>query len=362
MSKLSQNGFARTLLICFGVVLYLCACSKPSFELNNEISQWPFARKNIAGNTAIQNASFDGKLDIVWERGIGEHPQGPLTLSRGALLYAGSKKRVFLIDPSSGNTIKKIKGKSPPQTGGVIIDSLFYRASAPPYNRVECIRVVDWKRVWRGLIFDISAPLVFKDEKMFLCGGDGIFYCLNRFSGDLIWEYETNSKLSSAPVISVSDTGAGGIVILAANDGNLISLNYETGEHRKTIWIDTAILASPVVDVEGGYVYLSTYSGLCKRISLDELTGLASAPDSSVVLVDSAASHDAIDYKMDYRMVAGSWSSPVVGGGRVVFCDIAGGVYAFDEASLDAPLWKANLGGTLISSPIIVGEMVILGT
>ncbi len=171
------------------IILGVTGCGGPgkgALEVvNHQSAPWRFSRGGVGGSGATLTGAYDGRLDVLWERDIKEKPQGPLALANGAIVLAGAKRKVFLISPDSGKTLTKYKNRSSPQSGGLLVDSLLYNSTSPPFNYLDCRGVVDVKVRWRSVILDIVAPLLIQDERLFTLGGDGVAYCLDRFSGDV---------------------------------------------------------------------------------------------------------------------------------------------------------------------------------
>lgn len=108
-----------------------------------------------------------------------------------------------------------------------------------------------------------SAPLIYGDCTFF--GTDsGIFYCLNKKTGEAIWQYKIFQKASgkaifSSPII-IEDT-----VFFGAYDGNFYALDIKTGS-KKWIYYDADwIGSSPSVSEKYGLVYVGLEYGLWNK-------------------------------------------------------------------------------------------------
>lgn len=355
------------------VLLSLGACSGSSLKLAvNANSPWRYERGGANGSGAIAindsegSANYTGALDIVWERGMKERPQGPLSLSSGVLTYTGAKKRIFIINPENGEQLAKFKNRSSPHSGALLIDSLLYNSAGPPFNYLDCVRINNGKRVWRSVILDISASLVSHEERLFALGGDGVVYCLDRFSGDLIWEKEVAGKLIAAPIlvesfeIDTSDSvSAEATLWVAGSDGILIALAASDGRELYSLHVESPLVSTPAYDNERGVLFFSGQGGTAYALQIARKTveGTSAESEDEAKLQNSTP-EDTIQLH-SFDLDSPSWSSPVSDGSYVVFADNSGQLYCFDSPDLNELRWKVDLAGTLTASPIIVGEYLI---
>ncbi len=351
-----------------GLLLYSCGGGHRLSYITDE-SPWRFVRGDVAGTGAIDGESYAGYLDVVWERGIKEKPQGPLFLAQGALIYSGAKKRLFFINPQNGDGVAKFKNRGSPQTGGLLIDSMLYNAVAPPFYYLDCYRVIDGRKMWRSQVLDISAPLIAHEDKLYALGGDGFVYCLQRFSGDLVWEYQVGGKLIAAPAL---DTRVDPPVLwITQSFGKLLALNAEDGSALYEIELDEPLVSTPAVGQAA--LYFSGQGGNAYALApgAAPVNGPKAQTSASATILTSAdnppsafnapLSVDDTFHLASYPLSAPSWSAPAVSGEFAVFSDNAGNIFCFDSPKLERPLWHRDLKGGLTASPIIVGEYVIVG-
>ncbi len=328
-------------------------------------SPWQFARRDLAATGAIESKTFDGKLDIVWQSDFAEKAQAPLTYSQGVIVYPGSKKRIFLIDPVTGEVRKKIRFRSSPQAGGLLIDSLLYTATAPPFNQVDCVRVRDGKRIWRSLILNVSAPLVADSNLLFIAGGDNVVYCLDRISGDLKWESQMKESIVGAPLIAKTDGATS--VIVSLRNGNSVALSIDSGS--TTPWSLTAresFAAGTAIFAEDNSIVWPSLDGNCWFATLASSTDLKSTSVQSRNIQLAKSERSAI------------WGAPAISYTRCVVSSNSGEVALFivtDPSDLEQSTegkvdrrskeitksWTTQLPGAITASPIIVGEYVVVG-
>jgi eukaryotic-like serine/threonine-protein kinase len=104
-----------------------------------------------------------------------------------------------------------------------------------------------WKFKTGGAIFcDVSV----NEGKLYFGSDDKNFYCLDT-SGNLVWKKNLNTKFLS------SSTFSGNMVITAAVDGNVYSLDKENGNVIWTFATKGTICASPLL--QGNKIFIGSY-------------------------------------------------------------------------------------------------------
>ncbi len=347
------------------LLLFVASCSRQGTNKltmgEGEAAPWRFVRGGLDAQGAAAKHGFNGKLDVIWERGLKEKPQGPLALANGALTIAGAKRKVFLIDPATGETYTKFKNRSSPQSGGLLVDSLLYNSTSPPFNYLDCRAVSNGELRWRSVILDITAPLLFKGKRLFVLGGDGVIYCFDRFSGDLIWEKRVGGKMISAPALEARPDGD--VLWIANSYGWIGAYDASSGKELYRRKMNGALVSTPAI-ADNGTIYFSGQNGYAYSLSrkignratavtLSEMVNPAEPLEQKPVS-DTFALAESI-------LQSPSWSSPAVKNDFAIFVDNSGNVYCFDSPHLTKPLWKVQLDGALVASPIIVGDFVVVG-
>jgi outer membrane protein assembly factor BamB len=361
-TKRVSNFIRRAPLILLALTVVACGRSGTNKLTMGEggPAPWRYVRGGVDAQGAA-NGSFNGSLDVIWERGLKEKPQGPLALANGAIVVAGAKRKVFLINPETGETFTKFKNRSSPQSGGLLIDSLLYNSTSPPFNYLDCRAVSNGKLRWRSVILDISAPLLNKGERLFALGGDGVIYCFNRFSGDLLWEKGVGGKMISAPALEAR--AAGDVLWITNSNGWIGAYDAASGKELYRRVMNESLVSTAAVAPDGT-IYFSGQGG--QAFALSRKTDDAPTADFLSELVSPAEPLED-EFPADSFMLAKStlrspsWSSPAVKDGFVVFVDNSGNVYAYDSPRLTNTIWQAKLGGALVASPIIVGDFVVVG-
>ncbi len=268
-------------------------------------------------------------------------------------------------------------------SGPVFHDGIIYVGSKD--GRVIAINASGREEKWqwpdttgiRGLIY--TTPIVDGD---LVCIGtySGEVYALNRADGEYIWVYPPKGEGYIGAVVG-SPVIANGIMYISSSNGKVYALNTTNGKRK---WETDHILAgklwtSPAV--MGGTLYVSTLDGHIYDVSLEtgELLGWAFSAEagfasSPVVYEDHiyVGSFDRYLYsieigsnvstwKFPQQKPAGNWfwASPIVNEGIVYAGCLDGRLYAI-EAETGEKLWEFDAGSPIISSPILMDNLLII--
>ena len=220
---------------------------------------------------------------------------------------------------------------------------------------------------WLG--YEASANIV--GNYLYVSENGGLFYCVDLNTMELVWAQDTKDDSNSSPVFEwVSDTE--GYIYTApslhwtknADSQGTVSiykLNALTGE---IVWekpynvhtvdgVSGGIQSTPLLGKNG-----STIDGLI-------IYTVSRTPDKkSGVMVALDTKTGEVVWEMD--MAYYTWSSPVAlytsnGTAYVVVCDTAGDAFLV-EGKTGKLLSKVNLGGLVEASPVVFGNMLVVGT
>ncbi|MGH2532199.1 MAG: PQQ-binding-like beta-propeller repeat protein [Thermomicrobiales bacterium] len=188
--------------------------------------------------------------------------------------------------------------------------------------------------LWRYPLGDrvFSSPAV--TNGTVYVGGDAALYALDAATGTERWRVELSGSVIASPATIA------GVVFVGSEGGEFVAVDGETGAVYWRFETEGKIRSSPaIVD---GIVYFTSYDG--NAYALDATTG------QEVWRAETGA---------DILL-----SSPAIADGIVYFgvADITGGeIYAFD-AETGGEEWRIDLSGPAISSPVIVGETMYIGS
>ncbi len=115
---------------------------------------------------------------------------------------------------------------------------------------------------WKAVI-PKSSPIIHKD-KIYFGTDSGIFYCVNKFDGKIIWARKIWFGADGKMIFS-TPTIYNNTVFFGAYDGNFYALDCDTGE-KKWIYSDADwIGSSPSISVKNNLVYIGLEYGLWNK-------------------------------------------------------------------------------------------------
>ena len=215
-----------------------------------------------------------------------------------------------------------------------------------------------WLFQARGAI--LASPLV-EGETLFVAGGDGILYALNRFTGAVRWQADLNEELTTQP------TAADGRVFVMSSEQSVTALDVKDGKrlwkfHRDppggftirgdaqprvahgTVYVAFAEGSVAAIDPKNGVArWLRQVSGTGDYLDVD---WIAAPEDDARIYVASAK---AGIVALDVRTGVPAWTYPLAGANHVTVEGarvVAGGrgeLVALDRAAGNK-LWSVSMG------------------
>jgi outer membrane protein assembly factor BamB len=203
----------------------------------------------------------------------------------------------------------------------------FVPGEVQPDRAITKVRVSD-----RDIpIGQIVGSVAVEGDLVCFAAADGKVYGVN---GRLqpVWPepFQTGGKIWSTPTIQ------GGTVYVGSFDKKLYALDTATGKEKWEFAAEGAILTTPVVD--GGTVYIGSF-------------------DRHLYAVDTVSGQ----MKWQFEARHGFWAQPVVVDGRIYAPSLDGKVYILSTTNGEK-IGQVDLGAPASSSPVIVGNAVIVAT
>jgi len=315
-------------LICIAV---LSGCSRkfkmPEESLSRE-SKWQFYRTNINSTGSI-SGKFNGRLGVIWEQDADTKPSGPITLSKGYVIFPGSRKKIRVYDAYSGVYSGYVRTKGHSSTGMIISDSLGYYVDGPRNYVLHCVNLLNRNAVWTRPVKDATSGSIIVNNNLVLSLTDGTVLAFDLMTGKEKWSFETKERLLAPPsssdglIYQPSDKGT--VFVVDANDGREMSSK----------------------NMFGTFLSAAAYDDLTFVVNM---TGDVSALDANT------------DSLVWTTSVTGPvWSSPAVSNSRVFVASNVGTLNAFD-AKTGKSQWTYDAAQVIKSSPTVVGDFVFFGT
>ena len=189
-----------------------------------------------------------------------------------------------------------------------------------------------------------SSPVV-SGTTVVIGGADGVVYALDLATGTARWTARTGGRVRASPAIS------GGMVIVGSWDGRVYAFDLATGTERwvhrtigdtldsRAFGFDRRAIQSSAA-IAGGQVFVGSRDG--GLYALDARTGERL-------------------WRMSHR---GSWvvGSPAVRDGIVYVGSSDGQFVQAVDAGNGSERWRYPTGANVLSSPLLAGDLVIVGT
>ena len=218
-------------------------------------------------------------------------------------------------------------------------------------------------------------------NRIFFGGSDGFFYCLEIFTGRVLWKFYSGSENLGSPMISE------GVVYFITSHEKLYALNARTG---KTLWVyvhpkttqKTALnirgVSRPAVDQQkvyagfgdGSFLALSKNTGkVIWKTSLSKKTSVLKDIDSHPLVIGNLIYTTGYNSglfclnktsgKVIWKNPEGAYSNPTIGGKTLYYATVDKQMIALNRFS-GRKKWSKNLK-SLATQPIIYKSTLIFG-
>jgi len=291
-------------------------------------SPWNFVRKNQQA-TASLKSGFKGQLNLKWGKKVSEGPIGPLTIAAGNLIFCGTKGRVNFYDLKTGHYNGRYKAKRAIQTGLTTIDSLAYFAVGPRRDEFICLNLHNQKKVWSRNLKDVTGAPIIIEDRLFVGSATGRIFCLNHFSGEILWNDSLKAKTLAGPSAD-SKT-----VFFPFDDGRIRGYDALKGDLIFETNLNQPLVSKVAV---GSNVYVAGAEG-----------GLFALNRENGETI----------WKKEFPYPI--WTSPALDDGMLYFGDNGGSLRAINAAGGDV-VWEFKSNGVILSSPIVMGDYVLFGS
>lgn len=368
--------------VCRQVLSFLCllavgGCSGIHLErpLKQLPSDWPmFARVPERTNTTSENVS--PPLVLAWQQdvsaGIGNG--SPLVVD-SFLIIGNMRGELHAINAYTGKRLGWANIGEAILGAPVIVGSTAIVAASHTSESLSAFDLSEGRMKWRRSYGDIEASPLLLVNYVYIANTSGAVYCVDRYTGDMIWQYEMPQNTRRKGFRSTPATD-GNVVVIGGDDGILYALDAITGKIRWTTETHASIIAP--VAIGNGMAFVGNRGGVCTAVQLDSgrqawtfstegtIYGGPCVDSSSVFIgtsrgyLYSLSTRDGIlRWKTDLGGVVNS--SPVASGSVLYVGTLAKQLCAVDRAS-GALMWTQDVPGRIKTSPIIVNRTLYIAT
>ena len=290
----------------------------------------------------------------------GQVNSGPV-VSAGVVYSVTGDRRMLALDADTGEQIWEVKGLGVANSTPAIAGGALYVGFGS--SVVSAIDIATGERLWNtrtdGPIY--AAPVV-KDGLVYVGTGQGTLHALDALSGKERWKVTVGGWIGSAPAISDDD-----VLVFGARDGNVYLLDAKTGKSQLRYRTVNAVESGPVI--VGDRAYMGTDAGAITVLDLTERRRLLDRQFLRVrqqLFVWNLLGSVPIQRGLEWsRQLSGRGgiivTSPVITDTSLYATSRNGRVYAVDLDSRDIR-WQVAVGRQNPTSPVVVGDRVIVGT
>ena len=316
----------------------------------------------VAFDGTLFVASMKGKLIAIDATGeqlqsIGESVQLTTTVSSGGLscLPSCSSQATGLVIYASPVVADAVVSDTADPDYGLVyqvvyvggVDGKIYAYTFKKDEKDETGKPVPWSTVPEyiyprqgSMSGEIIGDMILDNNTIYFATSDGFVYALNAKDLSPKWPnpYKIDSKIWSAPVVD------GDTLYIGCFNKTIYALNTADGAQKWTYKTDGAINSTPVI--YNNTVYIGDYDR--HFYALDAATGN---------LVWKFPSNDTGTSNPQNFF----WAKPVVLNGVIYAPCLDGNLYALDASSGNL-VKKYMLGDSIVSSPVVIGNSIVVAT
>jgi outer membrane protein assembly factor BamB len=315
------------------IIIVVGGCGKSLIEITAKADDDPYP---MFGKTPSRNfyvpVTVSDSLVLKWEADVhGSFKNSSVTIYDEYVFTSDLGGRIFVFDIENGKQVGMLKSKDAIFSAPLIFKSLVvYAVAEEKYNLSELI-YYDYKNgqeLFNQEIYSrvLSEMIAIEDGVIFLTESGRI----NRYNlaGKSVWQTETKVTTHSSPSLE------NGIIIFGNDNGEVITVNVETGEIINRIEIGGIFTGVPTIDQN--IAYMSNNDGRIYAFDLDSLEGIWEFDTGARILM-----------------------SPAVDDQNVIIGNLSGSLFSLNK--LDGGInWGQKYKGLFNSTPLLTERRIII--
>ncbi|OVE77903.1 hypothetical protein BVX99_01295 [bacterium F16] len=308
----------------------------PMISLAAPPKSWPIFRGSpeLTGYVDLQLSDTPKRL---WTFRTGNAVTSTAVASDATVYSTSTDGHMYAIDLKTGKEVWSYNTKAGIEASPLLVGENLYVGNDD--GRFICLSAKDGKPQW---MFKTNTKIVGSANTFMLNGNpivifgchNNMLYALDTVTRKLIWTFEADNYINSAPSITGNQLAAFGCC-----DGNLYLIKQASGKLAGRINTGSYIAGSPAID--GTTAWIGNYGNEFMGLDLSKRAVLWSFGD-----------------KENGKPF---FSSPAVERDRVVVGGRDGNVYCFLKTT-GKRLWAFKTRDEVNSSPLIVGNRVVVGS
>ncbi len=274
------------------------------------------------------DGSFDGKLNLLYEKEIKGSADSPLQVLGDFLVFRTTRDRVLAIDQATGKRKARFKTRRGIVLDPVVIDSFLVIVRKSTYGEIEVVNILDGSTIRKRVLREIrSGPGTVMNTVIF--GTTAGLVALGIPELNLFWQSEAERSVVAAPVTDANTVyytvAADGIRAVDPNDGD-------------SLW-ERRFDASVVSELSAGQFL---YCGLS---------------DGRLVALNKATGETEWETPLGYQVRGG-----VAETDQAVFTGCTDGAVYRLSRSTGSVIWRCETEGIITASPVVYDSSVVIGS
>jgi len=326
MRRIFQIVFLISIILFSG-----CAKSLIKLVINEDQNSHLMFGKNPA-REFYNPVNISDSLNLIWESEVYGGFTNNSVIYFDSIIFVGDLGgRIHCFNLETGKQVGVLKSKGSVYSTPLIIN---YKLVYALVDQTDDVTELIFYDMFNGKELNnievngrvLSQMLLDKNEIIF-CTENGF---VKKYSdaGNLIWEFNTKSKLYSNPAL-IDD-----ILLIANDSGEIIMLNAKTGKQNYKVKIGSPFFSGVTIENNIGFV----------------------ADNDGIIY-----SFNIADGKLfwSYKTSARILMNPAIDEQNIYVGNLNGDLYAIDKI-FGKRIWKTELGGSFNSTPLITKNKIII--
>lgn len=337
-----MKAFGIILLGVLALVIAFFALKEPvkkgsreskSLEIKTTPSNWPQYRGHPQAY-GVAPGDFPDHPSLIWKSKVGANMVSSPSIYEDQIFIGSGDDKVYSLDRKTGKVIWSFQTEDVIEATPLILQGKVYIGSADYF--FYCLDQKTGKMLWKletdGKVLGSANWAKINDKPVIIMGSyDGFLYALEAESGKVLWKYDSENYVNGTPLVD------GEYVYFGGCDEQLHGVEIASGKGVFTHALDAPVpgTASKWQDT----LYVGTHGGRFLAFDIKEKKIAWEITDAEDGFYATAAVND------EYLVLAGRDKllrnlDPKTGKER----------------------WSVNMRSAMDSSPLIVGDKVIVGT
>jgi len=287
---------------------------------------------NTYGGNIFRNNNSTSKLkfplDFLWKYSgsAGISSQSPLIVD-GVVFVDFLNGELNAINIENGVKVGNLNIRSAAVGCPVIDGSRLYIPISYNEYALRCYDVLDGQTEWEYKGQGIESSLLIVKDNLFCTTLDGKILCVNKLTGNIVWEYQASKSIHSSPA---SDSAR---IITGCDDGFVYALDIKEGTLLWKYYTGGPIFSTPLIS--DGKVYIGS-------------------DDNNFYCLNIENGLSTWTYNAESPIKAGSSISDSV----IFFASLKGEIHALNKEN-GRTLWDFQAGGIVKTAPTITGDYLL---